>query len=114
MLVPIILKKLPPETHKNLARGHSNTQWTLTELQKAILQEVRILEMGTDYSAHPSSLPTPTATFVAGAVVGTDRYSYKKSKEHQMRPGCVFCRGSHPPSNCTSVTDTGKRMEIIR
>ena len=32
LLVPIIRKKLPQETCKNLARGHSNTQWTLTEL----------------------------------------------------------------------------------
>ena len=113
MLIPI-LKKLPQETREKFARGHSNTLWTLTELQRAILQEVRILKVGTDYSTQPGSLPTPTASLVASAVAGTDRHSHKKSKEHQTQPGCVYCRGSHAPSNCTSVIDTTKRMEIIR
>ena len=113
MLVPIILKKLPRENRKNLARGHSNTQWTLTELQKAILQGVRILEVRTDYSTQPGSLPTPTASLVASTVAGTDWHSHKKSKEHQTRPGCVYYRGSHASSNCTSVIDITKHMEII-
>ena len=114
MLVPIILKKLSPETRKNLARGHNSTQWTLSDLQEAILREVHILEMGTDYSNQQGSLSTPTASFVAGAVTGTDRHSHRKTRENQTRSGCVYCKGAHTPANCTSVTDKKKRMEIIK
>ena len=110
MLVPIILKKLSPETRKNLARGHDSTQWTLTELQEAILREVHILEMGTDYSHQQGSLSTPTASFVTG----TERQTHRKNRENQTRHGCVYCKGSHSPSHCTSITDKKKRIEIIK
>ena len=112
MLVPIILKKLSPETRKNFARGQSITHWALTELQKAILLEVCILEMGTDYSNQQGSLPI--ASFLAGAVSGTDRHPHKRTKEHQTRPGCVYCKGPHTPSTCDSITDKKKHMEIIK
>ena len=50
MLVPIILRKLSAEIHRNIARAHGSDQWNLNELQSAILQEIRILEMGSEYS----------------------------------------------------------------
>ena len=107
-------EEVSPETRKNLGRGHSTTQWTLTELQRAILQEVRILEMGTDYSNQQGSLPKPTASFLAGTASGTGGHPHKKTKEHQTRPGSVYCRGPHTLSTCNSITDKKKRMEIIK
>ena len=35
------------ETRKNLARDHSNSEWSLNELQDAVLKEIRVLETGT-------------------------------------------------------------------
>jgi len=63
MLVPIILKKLSVEVHKNLARCHGTQKWTLTQLQSSILQELRILEVGTDYS-NSDTLHSPTGAFL--------------------------------------------------
>ena len=60
MLIPTILKKLPAEVRRNLARAHGTEKWTLTDLRKCILQELRILDMGAEYSTTPHS---PTAAF---------------------------------------------------
>ena len=38
--------------------------------------------MGTDYSNQQGSLPTPTASFIAGTASGTDQHPHKKTKEH--------------------------------
>ena len=62
MLDPIILRKLPTELHKSLARAHGTEKWTLKDLCCCILQELRILDVGTDYSTSPH---TPTAAFTA-------------------------------------------------
>ena len=43
MLAPILQSKLSPETLRNLARANGTEQWTLNKLQKAILQEIRVL-----------------------------------------------------------------------
>ena len=47
LLVPIIFGKLPKEIKKNLARDHENREWTIDDLQSAILKEIGILELGT-------------------------------------------------------------------
>ena len=46
LLVPIILGKLPTDMKKNLARDHENGEWTISDLQSAILKEIHILELG--------------------------------------------------------------------
>jgi len=61
--VPIILRKLPAEVYKNLARSHGTEKRTLTDLQSSILQELRILEMGTRYSS-TGTLHPPTGAFL--------------------------------------------------
>ena len=63
MLVPIILRKLPAEVRRNLARSHGTEKCTLTELQSFILHELWILEMRADYSS-TCTLHTPTGTFL--------------------------------------------------
>ena len=45
-LVPIILGRLPNKLHKNLAREHGNTEWTISKLKDAILKEITVLESG--------------------------------------------------------------------
>ena len=46
LLVPIVLGKLPPDTRRNLAREHSNLDWTIDELRDSIAREIRVLEAG--------------------------------------------------------------------
>ena len=50
--------KLPMETRRNLAREHSNLEWTIDELRTAILKEIQILEQGlfvTSSTSHMNS-----------------------------------------------------------
>jgi len=52
----------PCEDQTNLARAHGKREWTVTELQDAILDEFFILEMG-------SPTPPPTEAFVANLLL---------------------------------------------
>ena len=64
LLVPIILGKIPSKTKQNLIRTHGKKEWTLSELQTAIQNELYILEMGSQ--TEPASVAPPTASFHAG------------------------------------------------
>jgi len=106
MLIPTILKKLPAEVHRNLARPHGTEKWTLTDLRRCILQESRILDMGAEYSTAPHS---PTAAFTASV----DRKLILK--QPPAKKSCLFCKSpSHAPSRCEVITDTQKRIEVVK
>lgn len=114
LLVPIILGKLPIPTRKNLAREHANLDWSIDELQAAILKEIRVLETGFYTSDQLSSTPSgshSTASFltgIRGARTNPPPYSGKKKQS------CVYCKGDHFPSACDVVTDVQKRLEIVK
>ena len=57
LLVSIILEKLPAETRKHLARERSNSDWTLQELQDAILKEIIEFSKLCYLSHHAPPLP---------------------------------------------------------
>ena len=44
MLVPFLLRELPMDTIRNIARDHESSNWTMEELQEALLREIRIFE----------------------------------------------------------------------
>ena len=46
LLVPVILKKLPKEIRKNIAREHRSSNWTLSDLQKCLLKDLNVIEAG--------------------------------------------------------------------
>ena len=111
MLVPTILRKLPADVRRNLARSHDSEQWTLKELQRCILQEVRILEMGMDYSPNQSNAHTPTGAFVGKL----ERKQSQKSSNAQITKKCTFCKSnSHPTSKCDIIKDSQQRIEVVK
>ena len=116
LLVPIILGKLPAETRSNLARAHTNPEWTLSELKDCIKTEIRVLESGISnelckkISSTGGDFPTmTTASFYTGASNSTPRQST------QYKPkSCTYCQSTtHSTSSCDVVTDSGKRLEIV-
>ena len=114
LLVPIILSKLPVPTLKNLAREHANLDWSIEELQAAVLKEIRVLETGFFTGEQRSNTPRgshSTAAFLTG-IKGTRNnpppYNRKKKQS------CVYCKGDHFPSVCEVVTDVQKRLEIVK
>ena len=115
LLVPIILGKLTVETRRNLAREHSNLDWTIDEVQTAVMKEIRILESGlhtTDPSSHlsvPRTLPA-TAAFHTG-IRGGGRNTTPHVKK---KPLCIYCKGEHFPNVCTVVTDYQKRLDVVK
>jgi len=80
---PIILGKLPVPIRKKLARERANLDWSIDELQTAILKEIRVLETGfytsDQYIFHWNQGNPPL-------------YGGKKKQS------CVYCKGDHSPS----------------
>ena len=93
LLIPIILGKLPAKVKQNLVRAHGKQEWTITELQAAILNELYIFKMGSQTELHTD--PPPTASFHTGAK--------KPTTGATRKPPCPFCKGSHSPSLCDAV-----------
>ena len=105
LLVTILLNKLPSKTKQNLVRAHGKKEWTLSELQTAILNEIYILEMGSQTEPH-ISVTLPTAAFHTDT-----RKPVTTVKSKQQR--CPFCAGPHNPSLCESFKDSKQRCDIV-
>ena len=105
LLIPILLGKLPSKVKQNLVRAHGKREWTLSELQTAILNELYILEMGSQTEPLTSAAP-PTASFLTA--------TKKSSMTVKTKPRCPFCAGPHNPSMCESVKDPKQRCDIVR
>ena len=67
LLVRIMLGKLPEETKKNMARAHDSSEWSVEQLQKAIIREIRIFEAGHQTSHSTTQDRLPTASFFTSA-----------------------------------------------
>jgi len=105
LLVAVIHEKLPKEIKLqcNIARSKTTSEWSLSQLMAAILNEIRILECG----AH-NPLMGPTATFLVGSKVNQDR------KQEKGQPSCIFCEQPHAIHQCTVITDRQRHLDIER
>ena len=104
LLVPMVLGRLPADVRKNLAREHSSLEWTLDKLRKSIATEIRVLEAGALVSPSQSDEHHSTASFHTGAM----------SKPEPRKLKCVFCKGPHPATQCDTIPDQSKRMDIVK
>ena len=103
LLVTVIREKLPKEIKTNIARSNTTSEWSLSQLMVAILNEIRILECGVH-----NPLMGPTATFLVGSKVNQDR------KQEKGQPSCIFCKGPHATHECTVITDWQRCLNIVR
>ena len=115
LLAPIILRKLPIETRRNLAREHTTLEWTFNELREGILREIKVLKSGLSID---SSIQAPTETHIpmmtaASLHTGTS-FGTKSQSLQPRRPTCVYCKSfAHASSRCDVVTDRQKRIDIV-
>jgi len=108
MLIPTILSRLPRDIHTNLARGHGNNPWTITQLKDAILKEIEVLDAVMS--------PLKKSSHEAYAVPMTAALHTNASSHHSQRSktSCLFCKGSHLSTRCDKVTDPQQRLEIVK
>ena len=106
LLVTVILSKLPAKARKNLVREHNSGEWTLDALLKAIKQEVRILELETQTSHLHATASLHTGT--------TNNNGRPRQPEPHKKHPCVFCKGSHAPTDCNAVTDPEQRRDSVK
>ena len=112
---PIILGKLSVSTRWNLAHEHSSLEWTIDEVQAAILKEIRVLESGLytndSLSYTPvTRTPTATASFYT-ALKGGHNMTPSSGKKKSL---CIYCKGEHSPNVCTMIADYQKRLDIVK
>ena len=100
------LKRIIAKIKQNLARAHGRQAWNIDELQEAILNEIYILETGSQTDTQASPLP-PTAS----VYTSTSNRPVSATRGKQQ---CPFCKNSHSPSVCDVVKDQKKRIDIVR
>ena len=111
LLVPMILTKLSEETKKNMARDHPSSEWTVEELQMAVLKEIRIFEIGQHTTTLPSQYqPIPTASFYTGI----NRRPGHTRREGSSKPSCAYCKGNHAANVCEVHKNISARLEVIK
>ena len=93
-----------------MARNHSNSEWTVEELQTAILKEIRIFEAGQTSTLTNQQQPTPTAAFYTSA----NRKPGHPRKEARSKLSCAYCKGCHAPATCEVHKDLPSRLEVIK
>ena len=111
MLATSILGKLSVETRRNLARAHGSDEWTITDLQCAILDEIRILETGIGNNRQAPQ--TATASFFTNTEKHTPSQT-RASVQRSPATCCVYCQGSHAPVNCDTVKEALQRLDIVK
>ena len=113
MLVPFLLRKLPVDTIRNIARDHESSNWTIEELQEALLREIRIFETSnqtilTQRSKKFEEISSlPTASFHTNVRV--------PASNPAQRPSCSYCKSSgHSSANCDAVGTQQARVEFVK
>ena len=104
LLVSVILKKLPVEVRRNLAREQTSTEWRFDDLTAAILKEIRVLEA--EYQVTDSQ--RSTASFHVGFKNNSNTPTPKRN------PVCAFCKGPHPSHSCTTFTEYQARIDLVK
>ena len=118
LLVPIILNKLPGEIRKNLAREQRSTNWILSDLRRAMCDELSILEAGK--ATEKLETPIATAAFLTRTNAREKNPAHKETEETFERPdrntkACAFCKEhDHASANCTIFKTAADRLVIIK
>lgn len=115
MLVPFLLRKLPVDTIRNLAREHENSDWTIEELQEALLKEVRIFETSLHTIMPRRSTTSVEAPSLPTASFHTNVNTPTKLNKPTHRPSCGYCKSNaHASTNCNTVDTPQTRVEFIK
>ena len=116
LLVPIILRKLPYELRKNLAREHDSPDWKFQELKDSIVKEIRILEAG-DQLKSPPDITYENPSAVTSSFLTQAQWN----QPHPVKPNkatvpkrCLYCKGPHPSYNCNVITDSRERWAKVK
>ena len=116
LLVPIILNKLPGEIRKNLAREHRSTNWILSDLRRAICDELSIMEAG--ISTERLETPIVTAAFLTHTNARETNPAHRQTRPERSdlkTKTCAFCKEhDHGSSKCTNFKTAADRLSIVK
>jgi len=117
LLIPIVLARLPHEIKKNLAREHTNSEWTIEILMNKILKELQVFETShyhgggaSGFSVLPDTIDS-TVSFHANMQKPPFRYT---SQSERKPPTCAYCKGTHSPNSCTTISKPKERVSFVK
>ena len=100
LLIPIMLGK---------QEYVQSSEWTVAQLQRAILRETRIFEAGHQISNPAMQNRLPTTSFFTSAG------SNQRPRDHTSKqPVCAYCKGSHNSTSCEVHKDQPSHIAIIK
>jgi hypothetical protein len=116
LLVPIILGKLPKNLKRNLAREHSNPEWTFSQLRESIYKEIKILEAGIP-SLENRITPENHHASITSSFLSHNRHETPPRYVPPIHPKpkkCVYCKKEHSSNECATIKDCSKRWAIVK
>ena len=94
-----------------MVRTHDSSEWSVKQLQKAIIREIIIFEAGRQTSHSTTQGRLQTASFFTSA----GKKANQKPRDHvSKQPVCTYCKGSHTSTNCEVHKDQQSRIAIIK
>ncbi|XP_006816676.1 uncharacterized protein LOC100368473 [Saccoglossus kowalevskii] len=112
LLVPMILRKLPNNICTQIARILGNKAWNIVDLRKAITAEIHALQAGLTNVNNEGQTLGGQMSRLSITAFHAPTSGYRKQR-HAVRQ-CLFCKGLHNPSDCTTITDPKKRLDIVK
>ena len=110
LLIPIILKKLPPEIRCLLFRADPQADVSLDRLRTAIQREIETQEKGyMPQSTEEQIIPTTSAL-----LSGAERKPRSSSVRPQEPRSCIYCEGAHRAVKCDRINTSDERRSLLQ
>ena len=118
-LSPVIMSKIREELRIAITRDLSTEEWDLESMLQIFRKELQIREKCQFIPGHVSTrepranyLPKRHATFELPST--TSALFTDGIYQAQRSSWCTYCKGPHPSSNCTVMTNVAARKQFIR
>ncbi|XP_070537540.1 uncharacterized protein [Ptychodera flava] len=114
VILIIVLEKLPPNLLTLFQRPLEDELFhTFKQFREALKREIRIMSSNNRAAeleeSIQSSMPSTAAFYSSTATNSAARRPTQRKEK-----SCAFCRGPHYPNDCTVVTDSSKRHDIVK
>ena len=118
-LSPVVMSKIPEDLRVTITRNLTSEEWNLEPMLETFRKELQLREKcqffpGSVNSREPRAPNPPVRGEPFGSPPTTSALFTNGNTQSRQGPWCTYCRGQHPSSNCTVVTNVAARKQFIR
>ena len=88
------------------------TDWNLGDLRRAIWTELNIMDAGK--TSYLTMEEMQTSTMLTNTRPSVKNMARNTETDQRGKYKCPYCKGDHYANDCTTVTDPGERMKIVK